>query len=254
MSVLKYMENGEWKGLNIDHASTADSALYDGNGNPIAETYLPRSAGANNPLTGNLHIDSQATEESYLCMYANDAMRGQLWTAGSTGEYPSFYIGAFNGSTQKASIVLNGNSGYMILGADSSNIYLRPNGINDTTNQVIIDTNGQIIGGHPITTKGASKALSASTSSQDIQSFTMTPGTYILISFMDSNTSSTTSYNHIVVVGSIVNKTTRTSMGSGGGCLNGFMFTISENTTCTVQTYVSVACTIRNTVWYTRIS
>ncbi len=42
MSVLKYKENGEWKGLNIDHASTADSALYDGNGNVISTTYATK--------------------------------------------------------------------------------------------------------------------------------------------------------------------------------------------------------------------
>ena len=42
MSVLKYLENGEWKGLNVDHASTADSCLYDVNGNPIISTYATK--------------------------------------------------------------------------------------------------------------------------------------------------------------------------------------------------------------------
>lgn len=43
MSVLKYNNNGTWEGLNIDHASTADSCLYDANGNVITSTYATKS-------------------------------------------------------------------------------------------------------------------------------------------------------------------------------------------------------------------
>lgn len=42
MSVLKYNNNGTWEGLNIDHASTADSALYDADGNVISSTYATK--------------------------------------------------------------------------------------------------------------------------------------------------------------------------------------------------------------------
>jgi len=64
MSVLKYNNNGTWEGLNIDHASTADSALYDADGNVISSTYLPLSAGSNHHVTGDLYVDQDIIDSN----------------------------------------------------------------------------------------------------------------------------------------------------------------------------------------------
>lgn len=43
MSILRYNNGGTWEAINIDHASTADSALYDANGNVISSTYATKT-------------------------------------------------------------------------------------------------------------------------------------------------------------------------------------------------------------------
>lgn len=150
MSVLKYNNNGTWEGLNIDHASTADSALYDGNGNVISSTYakttdldlyLPLTAGASKPLTGNLNLN-------YKSAGAINFDIGSTAAATMSRDASNFYVcnlnsqgGAKNGLSASVSstdeniteTVLFSNGGYCVL---------RPNGPNSTTGQFVINGAG----------------------------------------------------------------------------------------------------------------
>lgn len=152
MSVLKYNNNGTWEGLNIDHASTADSALYDADGNVISSTYakttdlglyLPLTAGSSKRLSGNLFLDSSSTQDIYF--YQSGTRRAKLEMQSNNGAYimskcdtdGNSLVGVDASSSNNLILFANGDEG----------IVLRPNGMSSSSGRVWLDMSGQFHGG-----------------------------------------------------------------------------------------------------------
>ena len=138
MSVLKYNNNGTWEGLNIDHASTADSALYDADGNVISSTYLPRSAGTVNPITGNLIIDSDGSQSIF-----HKNTQGYTARTGMSAE-GTYYATRINDA---GDAVLNGmvatpGGVTIVYGDTSGEVRLHPNGYSSTAGAMHFNKNG----------------------------------------------------------------------------------------------------------------
>ena len=143
MSVLKYNNNGTWEGLNIDHASTADSALYDADGNVISSTYLPRSAGSTKPLTDDLYVYKE-NGSSGVYGYFDGTLRSYHGALGNSAVMAAYDA---NGDVSGRITIDQGNGYVTIAGNGLGHILFRPNGYNSTTGQVYIDTDGQFHNG-----------------------------------------------------------------------------------------------------------
>lgn len=93
-------------------------------------------------MSGDLYLKKDNTEMG-IYLYYGDTKRGGLYTGGSTGSWPTLYVSAFDGSTRKATLVLDSNNGYSILG--SNEIYLRPTGDSqNSTTQILITSDASI--------------------------------------------------------------------------------------------------------------
>lgn len=241
----------------------------------LIDEYLPLSAGLDNALTGRLYInkimDGTSAQSIGIHLQKNSVNRatlyGYYYEDGSTNsDFTSLVHRDTSGETLNGIRIYGAGNihiGAAVTGTESSpvggSILLRPYGISDNTNQAFLSRNGdwtisgQQIGGHPIST-------AASTAYTTVQTIAFTAGTWIILSFMDANVSASGTYNHRLVYtntgssSASLDKVTRTSLSSGGGSLNGYMFTTSTGGSLVVTTYVPAACTIRNQVWYTRIS
>ncbi len=67
----------------------------------------------------------------------------------------------------------------------------------------------------------------------------LTPGTWLIIGFVDSNISKDIIYNNAIFIGSLNQhcQTTRNNLNSGGGCVNIYPITIQINTDIILGTY-----------------
>lgn len=136
MSVLKYNNNGTWEGLNIDHASTADSALYDGNGDQIDTTYakatalglyLPLTAGNGAPLTGDLYLEKNGTPVGFI-----------------HGTTAGISINATNSNGDYVAGMLANNANTIVYAA-GQNISFRPYGWDSTGVEAYMGTGGRLV-------------------------------------------------------------------------------------------------------------
>ena len=89
----------------------------------------------------------------------------------------------------------------------------------------------------------ASQAVAATTST-DITSFTLSAGTWQINSYMDSNASNTSSYNHSITLPDSI-RTVRSTMNNGGGSCNCFSIKLTAQHTFVISGYAPVACTLR---------
>lgn len=152
MTVLRILNNGTWEDLNIDHASSADSAVRDGNGDVISDTYLPLTAGSTKPLTDDLyinsasiHLNSPADTNPNYWIEENGTAKGVLYHSTSNNQIR--LAGWEDGSTAVGMVALPTVSGNNVIVAGSgSNIVFRPNGENNTTGQVYVNADGFLIG------------------------------------------------------------------------------------------------------------
>lgn len=99
-----------------------------------------------------------------------------------------------------------------------------------------------------VTTKSASKAVSAKTTTT-IQSFTLSAGTWLIVSQMDLSASGSSVYAHVIPNC----RTIRTACENGGGSIASSTISSNSNQTVNIQAYVPFACTVRSTVYAIRL-
>lgn len=187
-------------------------------------------------------------------LYENDVLVGRLRNNAVTG-YTE--VGTVNSDgTLKAGLRAS-NATQVEIFANNGTIKLCPKGANDTTNDVEIDTNGQIHGGclMPADSTKSSQSITANTWTS-VCSLTLGAGTWLLMGTASFKCLGTSSNDWgMINIGSSSNATAcRNSTALGGGTsvylgLNGFYIT-TVNSSQTINLYVEASAntTVQNCI------
>lgn len=203
---------------------------------------------------GNISLYSPSGVRRAVNLYENDVLVGRLRNNAVTG-YTE--VGTVNSDgTLKAGLRAS-NASQVEVFANNGTIKLCPKGANDTTNDVEIDTNGQIHGGclMPADSTKSSQSISANTWTS-VCSQTLGAGTWLLMGTASFKCLGTSSNDWAMINIGASNGATacRNSTALGGGTsvylgLNGFYIT-TVNSSQTYNLYVEASAntTVQNCV------
>ena len=205
-------EGSQWYTSFVEQATTTFPALTTDDINDTGNLYqlqlaVVQVSGGNLTSVYSSLTRSGMSSGNNIEIYGNGARRMVRFTNNNSVvgglRYNSVTgyteAGSFNSDTTlKAGI--RGSSEAEVY-ADNDDIRFRPKGAGDSTNEVSIDTSGQIHGGHQVLTsdKTTSTNLTANTWSSAICTVTLTPGVWVLTGTANIKCLGTSSTNWAII-------------------------------------------------------